>query len=248
MGPFFAGNGFDVIDRTELSGDEAEFANAWGVADEFVFRRVLREARRSHEAGERFLSLVLTTSNHRPFTYPEGRIDIRSPGGPIMVKYTDWAIGEFTMRRAGGLLRDTVRDRRRSMREQRGRARHPDRSVPHPHAVSRPSTCAPDVAPRQSDGPGATLLGFSYRSRFFGRDILALAPEDERALLGTYQRLGYLKNGMLTVLSPVRRVDVYRIEPDGKQTPVMRRAAGDDIAEAIAYYQSASAAFSHTAQ
>src|SRR4029077_17958184 len=39
---------------------------------------------------------VMTTSNHRPFTYPDGRIDIRSPGGREGgVKYTDWAIGKF---------------------------------------------------------------------------------------------------------------------------------------------------------
>ena len=88
----------------------------------------------------------------------------------------------------------------------------------------------------------------SYRSRFFGRDILSREVGDERALLGTYQRLGYLKDGMLTVLSPLRRVDVYRVEPDGEQTPMMPRAAGDRVAEAIAYYQSASAAFAHAAE
>ena len=38
----------------------------------------------------------MTTSNHRPYTYPENRIDIPSKsnreGG---VKYTDYALGEF---------------------------------------------------------------------------------------------------------------------------------------------------------
>ena len=256
MGPFFAANGFDVIDRANLSGDEAEFANAWGVADEFVFRRVLREARRSHAAGENFLSLVLTTSNHRPFTYPEGRIDIPSGDGRAgAVKYTDWAIGKLIDEaRSQDFFADTVfvivADHCASSA---GELDIPVDQYHIPMLVLAPGLVAPgrvdrlasqmDLAPTLLE-----LLGFSYRSRFFGRDILALGPEDERALLGTYQRLGYLKNGMLTVLSPVRRVDVYRIEPDGEQTPVVRRAAGDDLREAIAYYQSASAAFSHTAQ
>src|SRR3546814_16350980 len=38
----------------------------------------------------------MTTSNHRPYTYPDGRIDIPSPGGREgAVKYTDYAIGRF---------------------------------------------------------------------------------------------------------------------------------------------------------
>ncbi len=254
MGPFFAGNGFDVIDRAVLSGDEAGFANAWGVADEFVFRRVLREARRSHAAGERFLSLVLTTSNHRPFTYPDGRIDIPSGDGRDgAVKYTDWAIGKFIDEASKEAFFDDtifviVADHCASSA---GELDIPVDQYHIPMIVFAPARIAParverlasqmDLAPTLLE-----LLGVSYRSRFFGRDILTQEPGSERALLGTYQRLGYLKDGMLTVLSPVRRVDVYRIEPDGEQTPVMRRAAGDGVAEAIAYYQSASAAFAQS--
>ncbi len=38
----------------------------------------------------------MTTSNHRPFTYPEGKIDIPSgEGREGAVKYTDYAIGQF---------------------------------------------------------------------------------------------------------------------------------------------------------
>ncbi|MBM4337418.1 MAG: LTA synthase family protein [Deltaproteobacteria bacterium] len=254
MGPFFAGNGFDVIDRSSLSGDEADFANAWGVADEFVFRRVLREARRSHEAGERFLSLVLTTSNHRPFTYPDGRIDIAPGEGRAgAVKYTDWAIGNFIEQaRKEEFFADTlfvvVADHCASSA---GELDIPVDQYHIPMIVLAPGHVSPgrvdrlasqmDVAPTLLE-----LLGFSYRSRFFGRDILSLPREDERALLGTYQRLGYLKGDMLTVLSPVRRVDVYRIQPNGEQTPVMRRAAGAGVDEAVAYYQSASAAFARS--
>lgn len=43
-----------------------------------------------------FYAHVMTTSNHRPFTYPEGRIDIPSRSGRDGgVKYTDYAIGRF---------------------------------------------------------------------------------------------------------------------------------------------------------
>ncbi|MEX2207498.1 MAG: LTA synthase family protein [Myxococcota bacterium] len=256
MGPFFAGNGFAVIDRSQLSGDEAGFANAWGVADEFVFRRVLRQARRSHDSGERFLSFVLTTSNHRPFTYPDGRIEIPSGDGRDgAVKYTDWAIGRFIDEaRSEAFFDDTVfvivADHCASSA---GELDIPVDQYHIPMLVYAPAQIAPARVERLASQMDLAptllgLLGVSYRSRFFGRDILAQEPGSERALLGTYQRLGYLKDGMLTVLSPLRRVDVYRIEPDGEQTPVMPRAAGEGVAEAIAYYQSASAAFAHSAQ
>ncbi len=38
----------------------------------------------------------MTTSNHRPYTYPESRIDIKSGNGRDgAVKCTDYAIGKF---------------------------------------------------------------------------------------------------------------------------------------------------------
>ena len=256
MGPFFAANGFDVIDRADLSGDEAEFANAWGVSDEFVFRRVLRNPRRSHDAGEHFLSIVLTTSNHRPFTYPAGRIDIPSGDGRAgAVKYTDWAIGKFIDdARKEDFFDDTVfvivADHCASSA---GELDIPVDQYHIPMLILSPENLAPGrvdrLASQMDLGPTLFgILGFSYRSRFFGLDVLAPGYQDERALLGTYQRLGYLKNGMLTVLSPVRRVDVYRIEANGDQTPVMQRASGAGVEEAIAYYQSASTAFASRSQ
>ena len=252
MGAFFGGNGFDVIDRSELAPDEAEFANAWGVADEFVFRRVLREANRSYAAGEPFLSFVMTTSNHRPFTYPEGRIDIASGESRAgAVKYTDFAIGQLVeSARREPWFKDTVfvivADH---CAGSAGELDIPVDQYHIPMIVYAPGQIAAqrvDTLASQIDlGPTLfELLGFSYTSRFFGRDILATPPQDARALLGTYQRLGYLKDGLLTVLSPGRHVDVYRVEADGRQAPVAKRVAGDRVEQAIAFYQSASAVYS----
>ena len=43
-----------------------------------------------------FFDFIMTTSNHRPYTYPENRIDIPSGTGRSgAVKYTDYAIGDF---------------------------------------------------------------------------------------------------------------------------------------------------------
>ncbi|MSQ18480.1 MAG: LTA synthase family protein [Betaproteobacteria bacterium] len=89
MNAFFSGNGYTVIDRTALKPDEIHFANIWGVADEDLFSLALRELDKRHAAGVKFFAHVMTTSNHRPFTYPAGRIDIASKSGwDGGVKYT----------------------------------------------------------------------------------------------------------------------------------------------------------------
>ena len=54
------------------------------------------------------------------------------------------------------------------------------------------------------------MLHFSYKSPFYGQDIFA---DDfrERAFMATYQDLGYYADGVLTVLSPVRKVQQFSV-------------------------------------
>ncbi len=248
MNSFFSGNGFTVIDRTDLAPDEAEFANAWGVADEYLFRRVAREAMRSSERGKPFFSFVMTTSNHRPFTYPDGRIDVPSGDGRKgAVKYTDWAIGDFIARaRSEPWFDDTifvvVADHCASVA---GEVEIPVEDYRIPMIVYAPGQIAPrvvgglasqiDVAPTLLG-----LLGFSYRSEFYGNDLLAPQDPPRRALLATYERLGLFDGNELVVLSPGRRVDAFRVDEQGVTTPLVGRAAQGLRDDAIAYYQTAS--------
>ncbi|HAH26257.1 MAG TPA: sulfatase, partial [Prolixibacteraceae bacterium] len=96
MNYFFSHNGYEIVDRNDLHKDEITFANSWGVCDQDIFNRTLKECDKTYAAGEPFLNHIMTISNHRPFTYPDRVIDIPShisrAGG---VKYCDFAIGEF---------------------------------------------------------------------------------------------------------------------------------------------------------
>ena len=110
MNTFFGGNGFDIVDRgrgylfgdsftakrTNIKDNEIQFENAWGVCDEDIYKQVIKEADKSYSNKKPFFNFIMTTSNHRPYTYPNNKIDIPSGTGRNgAVKYTDFAIGEF---------------------------------------------------------------------------------------------------------------------------------------------------------
>jgi phosphoglycerol transferase MdoB-like AlkP superfamily enzyme len=250
MNAFFGGNGYTVVDRTALKADEIHFENIWGVADEDLFSLTLRELDRRAATGQRFFAHVMTTSNHRPYTYPDGRIDIPSKSGREGgVKYTDWAIGDFIARaKQKPWFDDTVfvivADHTHNGR---GRQELPPPNYHIPMVIYAPKHVAPgrvdsiasqiDVAP--------TLLGllnFSYHSRFFGQDILREGRTHQRALLANYQTVGLYEDGRVVELKPGARSRVVDAETGQEitQDDALSRRLRD---EAIAYYQIPAGAF-----
>ena len=252
MNYYFGHNGYRVIDRNSVAKDDITFANVWGACDEDLFRWTMREADTSHAAGKPFHYFVMTTSNHRPYTFPEGRIDLPSKvsGRPGAVKYTDYAIGKFLRDAATKpWFKDTVfvivADHCASSA---GRTELPVQNYHIPLIIFSPGG---HIAPghirtltSQVDYP-PTLLGllnWTYASRFFGRDIRQTDPQEARALVGTYQKLGLLKGEQFLVLKPVRQQTQYaynRVSFALTEQPL--HAAFQ--AEAISYYQTASELF-----
>lgn len=249
MNYFFGNNGYRVVDRNTASADDITFANAWGACDEDLLRWTLREADASHAAGKPFHYFVMTTSNHRPYTYPEGRIDLppKISGRAGAVKYTDFAIGEFVRKAATKpWFRDTVfvivADHCASVA---GRDEVP---VPNYHIPLIVFAPGGQIAPGRVETLmsqmdfAPTLLGllnWSYPTRFFGHDVRRIAEHDAHALLGNYQKLAHLEAGELQMLSPVRRESVtgfdYRTSRSSPQPPPIAFEP-----EAVAFYQTAS--------
>jgi phosphoglycerol transferase MdoB-like AlkP superfamily enzyme len=97
MGDFFSGNGYDIIDKKTFKPQEITFSNIWGVCDEDMYNKAIKVMNSESKQNKPFYNHIMTVSNHRPFTYPEGKVDI-SPkiksrdGG---VKYTDYALNRF---------------------------------------------------------------------------------------------------------------------------------------------------------
>ena len=97
MKRFFSNNGFaTIIDEKDF--DNPVFASSWGVSDEDLFNKAHEKFSAQHDDGKAFFSLLFTTSNHSPFDYPDGRIElVEQPKATVSnaVKYSDYALGEF---------------------------------------------------------------------------------------------------------------------------------------------------------
>ncbi len=66
-----------------------------------------------HKEGKKFASIIFSTSNHNPFDFPEGKIEllknVKKKSVQNAVKYADFAIGDFIDRaRKEEYYKDTV--------------------------------------------------------------------------------------------------------------------------------------------
>ena len=249
MNAYFAGNDYQVVDRTGFPKSSVSFANVWGVADEYLYDNALGRLDAAHAQGRPFLAQIMTTSNHRPYTYPDGRIDLPSPGGRKgAIKYSDYALGRFIdQARARPWFADTlfviVADHCASVA---GKAQLPVKGYRIPLIFYAPGLLKPgrqerlasqiDVAPTVLD-----VMGLAGDDHFFGKSLFEQAGDAPRAFISNYQELGYLKAGRLTVLGPKRRVEAFLVDDQGNATPAPVDPRLRD--EAVAYYQSAFQAF-----
>jgi len=226
--------------------------NAWGMADEDLYQQALKVADEDYKAAKPFFFHIMTTSNHRPYSYPDGRIDIASGSGREgAVKYTDYAIGEFVKAaRQKPWFDDTLfvflADH---CAGSAGRQDLPVEDYHIPLLIYAPK----HVAAREFSGVSSqidvapTLLGLlnmDYVSTFFGRDLLRESTLSGRALIGNYQHLGLFDGENLAILSPGKGMRRHNqalaasveVKVDTKD-PLIQRD--------IAWYQGASYAFSH---
>jgi len=249
MNAFFSGNGFNVVDRNNLTNDEITFANIWGVCDGDIFRRSLKEFDKSYQKNNPFFGFIMTTSNHRPFTYPDDKIDIPSHAGRSGgVKYTDYALEHFfAAARTKPWFDNTVfvvvADH---CAHSAGKSELPVHRYHIPLIVYAPKLIPPgrvDTLASQVDLMPTLLemFNWNYESKFFGRDILAKGFMP-RALIGNYQKLGLVKDGLLTLLEPQKKICTYRIDNETmwntEVSPIPTPSPA--ASQAIGYYQSAS--------
>ncbi|MDR2415034.1 MAG: LTA synthase family protein [Odoribacteraceae bacterium] len=97
MAAFFAGNGFDaIIDERDFNEEASAFKGTWGYSDEDLAREANDYFKSLGDAP--FFSLVFSTSNHEPFEFPDGRVELfDQPRNTVhnAIKYADYSIGRF---------------------------------------------------------------------------------------------------------------------------------------------------------
>ena len=258
MNTYFGGNGFDIIDRgrgflldanikatrTNIEDNEVTFENAWGVCDMDIYNKVLKEADKAHETGKPFFDFVMTTSNHKPYTYPEGEIDIPSGSGRKgAVKYTDYAIGKFLEKaKEKEWFSNTVfvimSDHCASSA---GRWELDVKNYHIPALIFN----LPNTVPQKVDKLCSQidiyptlfgLLNWDYESNLFGENIMKMRPENERAFIGNYRKLGFLKDNQVLVLDEQANANFYDWNPiDNSLTP--KKMDGAFLKKSISFYE-----------
>ena len=245
MNEFFGANGYAIKDRTTIPDDEIFHETIWGVADEILFSQVLRSMDEHHAKGERAFEMVMTTSNHRPFKFPEGRIDMPEGTRPAAVRYTDWAIADFLFRAESHDWFDEtifviVADHQALAA---GKTTLPVNCYHIPCMIYAPKLIEAGWSDRlisQMDLPPTLLgmLGLSYESKFLGQDVFR--SERSIAFISTYQMLGMIEDDTLIVLTPNKKIAAYRIDDWNMSEYTAIEPPEELIADAVACYQGAS--------
>ena len=249
MNEYFSNNGFEIVDRVSFAKDEITFANVWGVCDEDLFDKSIKEADNSYAKKQPFFSFIMTTSNHRPYTYPDNKIDIPSHSGRKGgVKYTDYAVDAFLKKASQKPWFDNtlfvfVADHNGGSA---GKNELPLYRYKIPFIVYAPKLIKPQNITKLSSQIDLAptlfaLMNWSYKSKFYGQDILSneFSP---RALIGNYQKLGLYRGDKLTILLPNATVREFKVEElnlkDNRYKEI--EPIQKDIDNTITYYQSAS--------
>jgi phosphoglycerol transferase MdoB-like AlkP superfamily enzyme len=259
MEDFFSGNNYGIVDKKTFSPEEISFANVWGVCDEDLYKKAIKTMNAEFKEGKPFFNHIMSVSNHRPFTYPDGKIDIpaNSKSREGGVKYTDYALKQFfKMAQKQAWFKNTVfvilADHCASSS---GKTELPMDKYRIPAMIYAPGFIQPKVfntLMSQIDVmPTALgLLNFNYQSKFYGQDVLK-SDYKPRALIATYQNLGLIKDDVLTIISPKQQVKQFGLTviPNSKLGPdfqvmyeekLLEKERTDLVNETISYYQTAS--------
>ncbi|CAM4443763.1 LTA synthase family protein [Flavobacterium terrigena] len=263
MNTFFGGQGFNIVDRNRgnpLSDDvktqriniednEVTFENAWGICDEDIYNKTLKIADANYVTKQPFFNFIMTTSNHKPYSFPKNTIDMPQGTRESVVKYTDFAIGKFIEKaKSKPWFKNTVfvivADHCASSagKWELNIDKHHIPALIYnlntkPEKVEK-LVSQIDIMP--------TLFGYlnwNYNTSLYGKDIRLMQPNEERAFLGNYRTLGLLKNSIFTEINDRKEFNQYLWKADTKEMKALKHQniALENLT--IANYQTASYRF-----
>ena len=244
---FMTNNGFNhFIEQSDFK--DPVFTNAWGVSDDDLFQRGLRALDDLHAVGTPFFAALLTVSNHRPYTYPEGRISETAQSRKNAVKYSDKALGDFFRQAKNHAWYDNTLFVVMGDHGARvyGSQLFPVQSYRVPMLMILPQGdrsgtrchtlgCSLDIAPTIM-----SQLGGEYRSVFFGNDVLSASPEHGRALMQHNHDVALLDtNRKLTTLGFNHATWQFDVADESFELRQDRYPDSEKVNDTAALYQTA---------
>lgn len=202
MRGFFTGNGFQhIVEQKDYQNPV--FTSSWGVSDEDLLNKTHEQLLAHHKAGKPFYTLAFSSSNHAPFEFPDGRIELYEQPKATdnnAVKYADYAIGEFFKKaQQSEYWKDTVflivadhdiRVRGESL-------------VPIEHFHIPALILGADIKPLRFTGMASqidlpvtllSLMGIQAQHPMTGRDLSSVAPDSAgRAMMQYNDNFGWME-------------------------------------------------------
>jgi phosphoglycerol transferase MdoB-like AlkP superfamily enzyme len=209
MRAFFTGNGFQhVVDRQHI---QPRFVGSWGASDEDLFDKALQRLGQLHAEKKPFFSLIFTSSNHAPFEFPDGKIELHDPSKQSVnnaVKYADYALGKFIR---AAKTQDYWRDTIFLIVADHDNRVYGDSLVPIKKFHIPGLILGADIQPRRVQtlasqvdlGPTLlSLLGVSSQHPMIGRDLVRDSASPGRAMLQFDNYFAWLEGSTATILRP----------------------------------------------
>lgn len=263
MNNFFGGQGFDIVDRNRgnplsdeiktqrfnIPDNEVSFENAWGICDEDLYKQSIKYADKSSKLNKPFFQFVMTTSNHKPYTFPAGKIDLPQGNRNGAVKYTDYALGKFLAEaKTKPWFKNTVfvivADHCASSagKWEINIDKHHIPAIiynlPQKAEKINRLTSQIDLMPTLFG-----YLGWNYTTSLYGKDINQTKIGNERAFIGNYRTLGMLKGNIFTQIDDRKKVKQFAVKDSDKSLKEIKSKNSQLVSETISYYQTASERF-----
>ncbi|MBP6372355.1 MAG: LTA synthase family protein, partial [Ferruginibacter sp.] len=263
MNNFFSGQGFTIVDRNRnnplteklpthrynIPNNEVSFENAWGISDEDAYNQSLKYADSCHKSGKSFFQFIMTTSNHKPYTFPSEKIDLVQGTRNAAVKYTDYALGKYIARAKTQpwfnntvfvIVADHCASSAGKWEINIDKHHIPALiyNLPVPPQFIKTLASQIDLMP--------TLFGYlnwNYNSSFYGEDLNQLKPGNEKAFIGNYRTLGMLSNNIFTQLDDRKRVKQFIYSAKENKLTELKTQNKELATQTISYYQTASERF-----
>ncbi|RTL13949.1 MAG: alkaline phosphatase family protein [Flavobacteriaceae bacterium] len=248
MASFFNGNGFkNIIDETDFDKDGKKYAmkGTWGYCDEDL--AVKANEYYKNLGNKPFFSLMFSTSNHEPFEFPDGRIQLyEQPKNTVhnAMKYADFSIGKFfELAKKEAYFKNTIfvviADHNTRTY---GKNLVPVNKFHIPALIIAPNVekgITYDNLASQMDIPSTVLAlsGITTKTPMPGRNLLKLPKETKgRTIMLFHETYAFRVEDDIVILNPNAKPLQFKVKSDTELIPVAlnEELAKDALAHIVA--------------